>query len=166
MKKTDLKNRKSARRGAVTGFATLTAALLLLLTACGTGKTARTAGGAIEPQETAIILPDDTSAVIHIYRPKSFVGAIVSYHIHMGDEPLFRVTNNSKATVRVTRNGLQSLWSRTEAKVEIPIEIEFGQEYYIRCGVSMGAFVGRPSLTHMDSRAGKTEFDAVRPKKR
>jgi hypothetical protein len=51
-------------------------------------------------------------------------------------------------------------------KTEIPIEIEFGKEYYIRCGVSMGAFVGKPSFTLVDNRTGKAEFDAIRMKKR
>jgi hypothetical protein len=164
MKKADFKNGNGVLRGAVTGLALMFAAMLLLA-GCGTRKTAASAG-AVERQETENLRPDEASALLHIYRPKSFVGKIVSYHIHMGDEPLFRVTNNSKTTVRVTRDGLQSLWGRTESKTEIPIEIEFGKEYYIRCGVSMGAFVGRPAFTLMDNRTGKKEFDAVRRKKK
>ncbi|MDR1221959.1 MAG: DUF2846 domain-containing protein [Tannerella sp.] len=166
MKKVYFKRRKGVLRGAVMGCMLLFAAIMLM-TGCGTRKTATPASAdAVERQETENLRADDASALLHIYRPKSFVGAVVSYHIHMGDEPLFRVTNNSKTTVRVTRDGLQSLWGRTEAKSEIPLEIEFGKEYYIRCGVSMGAFVGRPAFTLMDNRTGKTEFDAVRIKKK
>jgi hypothetical protein len=59
---------------------------------------------------------------------------------------------------------MKTLWAKTEKRIEFPIEIQPGQEYYIRCGVDMGAFVGRPSIEIVDSRTGKYEFDAIKSK--
>ncbi|HPS13955.1 MAG TPA: hypothetical protein PLB87_11800, partial [Prolixibacteraceae bacterium] len=52
--------------------------------------------------------------------------------------------------------------ARTEVKDEIPIEIKFGNEYYIRCGITMGAFVGHPQLELVDKPSGKAEFQSIK----
>jgi hypothetical protein len=108
--------------------------------------------------------PDGNSALLHFYRPKSMVGAAISYNVKMDDEQLFRAKNNSRQTVRVTRVGLQTIRAKTESKSEIRIDIEPGREYYIRCDMKMGAFVGRPSIKLMDNITGKAEYDAVQLK--
>ena len=53
-----------------------------------------------------------------------------------------------------------------EAKSEIPIKIEFGKEYYIRCSVTMGALVGRPKLEIIDDTIGRREYNAMQQKKK
>jgi hypothetical protein len=53
------------------------------------------------------------------------------------------------------------LWAKTETREEIPINIELGREYYVRCSVRMGAFVGRPQLELVDPQFGKYEFDKI-----
>jgi hypothetical protein len=64
-------------------------------------------------------------------------------------------------TVKVNKDGLNSIWAKTEAKEEIPINIKFGQEYYIRCGITMGAFVGQPKIELVDNRSGEIEFNSI-----
>jgi hypothetical protein len=108
--------------------------------------------------------PDGNCALLHFYRPKSMVGAAISYNVRMEEEQLFRAKNNSRQTVRVTRFGLQTIQAKTESKSEIRIDIEPGMEYYIRCDMKMGAFVGRPSIKLMDRETGKAEYEAVREK--
>jgi len=34
----------------------------------------------------------------------------------------------------------------------------------LRCGISMGAFVGRPRLELIDSKTGKAEFESFKAK--
>ncbi len=104
-------------------------------------------------------------ALLHVYRPGSS-GALLSYTIHLGDIELCRVKAKSYETVMITKEGPNELWAKTESKVAIPVDIEFGKEYYLRCGVSMGIFVGRPSLTLVDNLTGKTEFENLAGKKR
>lgn len=138
-------------------------AVSLLLTNCGSRRAA--GSGYNTPQAPAYELSDDC-ALLHIYRPGSMMGMAVSYHIHLDDEPLFKVKNKSKMTVKVTSEGLKTLWGRTETKEELPIEIKLGNEYYIRCGVGMGAFVGRPRIEIVNNAVGKTEFDKIPLKKK
>lgn len=103
-------------------------------------------------------------ALIHIYR-HSGMGALVGYDLHLADSVICRVSNKSKTTVKVTKDGLMSLWARTEVKKEIPLEVKFGYEYYIRCGLEMGAFVGRPSIELVDKQTGKYEFESIKTTK-
>ncbi len=100
-------------------------------------------------------------AILYIYRP-SGIGPLVSYDLHLGDTTLCRVVNKFKKAIKVRKDGLNTIWARTEIKVEIPIDIEFGRAYYIRCGVSMGAFVGHPKLDRVDDETGRLEYQTVK----
>jgi hypothetical protein len=51
-------------------------------------------------------------------------------------------------------------------KAELPVKIELGKEYYIRCSVTMGAFVGYPKLELIDIYSGKQEFEIIKEKRR
>ncbi|MDP3433519.1 MAG: hypothetical protein Q8T04_11205 [Bacteroidota bacterium] len=109
------------------------------------------------------IIPNADFAILNIYRYGG-TGALVGYDIYLGDEVLGRVVNNYKSSVKVAKFGLNTVWARTEAKEELPIDIEKGRQYYIRCKVGMGAFVGRPILELIDSKTGKYEFESFKAK--
>jgi hypothetical protein len=115
-------------------------------------------GGESQTQEYRL---DENCALMHIYRPGSTVGMVISYNLNLDNEVIFHVENKSKTTVKVTDGGLKTLWAKTEVRKELPIDVELGKEYYIRCGVRMGAFVGRPKLEIVDSQTGKVEFDRI-----
>jgi hypothetical protein len=36
--------------------------------------------------------------------------------------------------------------------------------YYLKCGVKMGAFVGRPKIELVNNKAGKLEFESLKAK--
>lgn len=61
---------------------------------------------------------------------------------------------------------MNTLWAKTESKVEVPVDFEYGREYYLRCGVKMGAFVGRPTLELVDHTTGKLEFTTIKERKK
>jgi len=103
-------------------------------------------------------------AIIHVYR-HSGVGAFVSFDLHLGDTVICRVSNRWKKTIKIRKDGLNTLWAKTEVKEELPFNIKFGKEYYIRCGITMGLLVGRPSLELVDNQAGKAEFQSIKLKK-
>ncbi len=103
-------------------------------------------------------------ALFHFYR-HSGVGALVSYDLHLGDTVICRVSNKWKKTIKIRKDGLNTLWARTETKEELPINIKFGNEYYIRCSVTMGAFVGHPKLELVDNQTGKAEYQSVKLKR-
>jgi len=103
-------------------------------------------------------------AVLHIYRYGG-PGAFVSYDLHLGDTVICRVTNNSKKTIRIKKDGLNTIWAKTEVKEELPINIKIGNDYYIRCGITMGLVVGRPSLELVDTMVGEIEYKSLKIKR-
>jgi hypothetical protein len=103
-------------------------------------------------------------ALLHIYRCNG-EGFLVNYDLHLGDTVICRVKNKWKKTIKIKKDGLNTLWAKTEAKEELPINIEFGNEYYIRCSITMGAFVGRPRLEIVDKEMGEAECQFIKLKK-
>ena len=117
-----------------------------------------------QQQQNAAASTDADYATLYIYRPKKMAGLAISYDLHLENEPIFRVKNNSKKTVKVTRAGVFRLLAETESTTELPISIKLGEEYYIRCGISMGVVVGRPKLELVDPETGKKEFEKIKEK--
>ena len=103
-------------------------------------------------------------ALLNVYR-QSAMGVLVSYELYLGDTFLCRVSNKTKKSIRIRKEGSYVLWAKTETKEELPINLKFGNNYYIRCGVSMGVFMGRPELNLIDNSIGKTEFQSIKLKK-
>ncbi|MFM9986252.1 MAG: hypothetical protein ACKVOK_13520 [Flavobacteriales bacterium] len=99
-------------------------------------------------------------AKLYIYRPPG-QGAFIGYNLFLGDSMLCRVRNNFKQVVNVHQLGSQIIWASTETKEEVSIYLEKGKEYYIRCGIGMGAFVGRPKMYLIENAIGKNEFKFI-----
>lgn len=89
---------------------------------------------------------------------------LVKFNLYLGDTVICKVRNNFKTTVHIKKDGLNTLWAKTESKSEVPIDIEFGKTYYLRCEVTMGALVGRPKLELVDNKTGKLEFESFKAK--
>lgn len=120
-------------------------------------------GQILKVEDTSVIQPKDDLigdvdyAVINVYRFNG-VGPLISYDLHLGDTVICRVKNNYKTSVQIRKTGMNSIWAKTETKDEIPVTIEAGRQYYVKCSLVMGAFVGRPKLELIDPKIGKTEF--------
>lgn len=102
-------------------------------------------------------------ALLHVYR-YSGAGAAVGYDLYLGDAVICRVKNNFKASIKVYKDGMNTLWAKTEAKKEVPVDFEIGKEYFLRCSVTMGAFVGHPHLEMIPAAIGRKEFEAFNAK--
>ena len=114
-------------------------------------------------KEEEPVIPDADYAVINVYR-YSGVGPIITYDVHLGDSVICRVKNNYKTSVKVNKDGLNTLWAKTESKSEVPVDIQLGHQYYLRCSIVMGAFVGRPKIELVDWKTGKAEFESFNAK--
>ena len=159
MKKVDLKRMKSLMKGLFMGFVVMTTALMLL-TNCGSKSVViASTDGEIQRSDNQ---PSDDCVLLHFYRPGSMMGAAISYNLYLDDEVIFRVKKKSKTTLKITSEGLKTFWAKTESRAELPVDVQLGQEYYIRCGLGMGAFVGRPRLEIVDNKTGKSEFAKIR----
>lgn len=100
-------------------------------------------------------------AKIFLYRTGG-MGALIGYDVHLGDSVIWRAKNNSKLEIWITKEGKDTIWGRTEVKSEIPVTLEHGKEYYVKCSVVMGAMIGRPKLQLVDRSIGKAEFNSTR----
>lgn len=109
------------------------------------------------------VLLDVDYAILNVYRYGG-PGVLVGYDLFLGDSVICRVRNNFKTTIHIHKDGLNTLWARTEVKSEVPIDVKMGKEYYLRCGIGMGAFVGHPKLELIDSKTGKVEFTSFNAK--
>jgi hypothetical protein len=114
---------------------------------------------AYRPNEDEEVIPGIDYAILNVYR-YSGPGFLVGYDLHLGDSVICRVMNNYKTTIHITKDGMNTLWARTEKKVEIPVNFKPGRTYYLRCGITMGAFVGHPMLELIDGKTGKAEFES------
>jgi hypothetical protein len=115
-----------------------------------------------EPIDSAMLAAN--YAIINVYRP-SGTGFLVGYNLNLGDSVICRVKDDFCQSIKIYKDGYNTLWAKTEAKVEVPIKIEFGRIYYVRCGIDMGAFVGHPSIELLDYSTGKEEFTAMEKRK-
>ena len=154
MKRIIFKRKKSLLKGLFMGFV-----VMMALTNCGSNKSAVSTSANFS-QSSEYQLSDDY-ALLHVYRPGTMKGMAVNYDLHLGDEMIFRVKNKTKTTLKITSEGPKTLWAKTETRVELPVDFKFGHEYYIQCGLSFGALVGRPKLEIVDNKKGKDEFAKI-----
>jgi hypothetical protein len=106
------------------------------------------------------ILAKADYALLHIYRP-SGPGFLIGYDVHLGDSVICRAKNHWSKTLKIKKDGMNTIWSRTEAKEELPVNIKIGKEYYIRCTITPGFMVGHPKLVLVSSELGKEEYSAI-----
>ncbi len=108
-------------------------------------------------------LLDVDYAILNVYRYGG-AGALVGYDLFLGDSVVCRVKNNFKTTIHLNKDGLNTLWAKTEAKEEVPINVIMGKTYYLRCSLGMGVFVGQPKMELVESYIGQSEFESFKAK--
>lgn len=99
-------------------------------------------------------------AVLYFYR-LSGMGPLINYDVSIDETKVFRAKINTKAEVKVYEEGDYEIWGRTEAKSSIPLHIVPGHDYYIRCSVTMGAFLGRPLIEQVSAAKGREQFSSI-----
>ena len=112
-------------------------------------------------------LPSDADyAVIHFYRPKSGFGALIGFKIRMDEADIIgRVRNGEKFAYKTKDFGPHEFWGITESKSSVIIDIKKGQEYFVRCGLTMGITVGKPEIYSVENDLGISEYESVKDKK-
>jgi len=120
--------------------------------------------------KTADSIPAKTDtlkyALLYVYRPKNMVGFLIGYNLKVSNE-LFkdmtvgRVKNNSKFVVKLKQEGITEILARTEAKSSVKLNVKFGEKYYLKCGLTVGMFVGRPDLNLITPEQGELDYANV-----
>ena len=105
-------------------------------------------------------LPSNSDfAKIYFYRPKMVTGSLLGYKIRMdNDSVVCRVRNGEKCEVKIVDFGKHKFWAKIESRDSIIIDVEKGQEYFVRCSVGLGVFVGKPDFSLVDNHVARKEF--------
>ena len=108
-------------------------------------------------------LPLDADyAAVYIYRPKMAVGSAIGYKVRMDtDSVVGRARNGKKFEVRVRDFGKHTFWAKTESADSVTIDVQRGQEYFIRCAMGIGVFVGKPDLNLVENHIAIKEFEEI-----
>ncbi len=103
-------------------------------------------------------------AILYIYRFPNSAGSLVNYNFRIRDSVLCKVKSNFKTEIQLKKEGMTYFCAETESKFWLPVDIEFGKEYYIRCSLTTGVVVGHPKLELIDWLDGKLEFENLNAK--
>lgn len=103
-------------------------------------------------------------AILYAYRPTGS-GALIGYNLHLGDSVICRMKNYSKYEIRLYKEGPTTVWAKTEAKASIPLNVKFGEEYFLKCTLQMGFFVGEPNLSLIEKGPGEAGYEVINDSK-
>jgi hypothetical protein len=104
-------------------------------------------------------------AILYFYRPKAEKGSLIAYKVSMGNNDLCRVKNNSVEEVKIYKEGKDVLSATTESPTNLYVDVKYGQEYYIRCTVKSGVFVGEPKMELMGKEVGMGDYEFIKNQK-
>lgn len=105
-------------------------------------------------------------ATLKVYRPKRARGFYNSYALHISnsakaDSILKTIENGDFYTIKLYTEGITILSAKIEKPVSVEIDVVFGQVYFLRCGVAMGAYAGNAKLELIENEKGEKEFDKM-----
>lgn len=105
-------------------------------------------------------LPENADyAMVYFYRPKDFDGSIISYDVKMDDKGVIgKASNGARFEYKVISSGKHKFFGKTKKQDAITVDIEKGQEYFIRCGVTKGSGIAIPDMFLMENYVGKQEL--------
>ena len=107
------------------------------------------------------ITPKQDEVLIYYYRPSHFVGGAVYYDVKENGEIITTLYNGGYYP-HITTAGEKTVTAETEASESIYFSAEKGKTYYVRGGVDMGAFIGRPSLNLIQAEQARQEIQDCR----
>jgi hypothetical protein len=124
----------------------------------------KTVGMSQSIDSVASIVDTSKYATLYVYRPASIVGVAIGYDLYVDDKVVCRIKSGVKYAIKIYKEGSIDVWAKTESKESIKINTKFGEEYYIKCGLTPGLAVGRPSLLVGDKNIGKEKYLKIKKK--
>lgn len=101
-------------------------------------------------------IPEGKS-LIYIYRPSGFIGGGVHYDVYVGQDKVCNLVQGGYCQF-FSGIGEHEVWGKTESKGTVAVDAKAGKTAYVKAGVGMGFFVGRPTLIVVDDSLGSKEI--------
>jgi hypothetical protein len=107
-------------------------------------------------------LPENSDyAVIYFYRPSIGAGSLLGYKIKDANDSIVGRLRSGEKFKYVKKFGEQFFYGALETKEEVKINIEKGNEYFVRCAVNMGVVIGRPEINLIENYVGMKEYELM-----
>ncbi len=103
-------------------------------------------------------------ATLYIYRPANTVGGLVGYHINVNDSMVVKIKNNSKAAIKLYREGPAAIAVGNEDK-KVQVDVRFGEVYYIKFGMLSGLVGAKPEINLISPSQAQAEYEGIKDKK-
>ena len=100
-------------------------------------------------------------ATVHFYRTKNWFGFLIRPKLLMNFNPISTIKRNWKKTITVP-TGTYIFSAATEVRKKIELQVEAGKQYFVKCSLKFGFFVGRIEFTLMDAEKAKQEMKGLR----
>jgi len=130
----------------------------LALIAVFTGLTGCTATG---PIYQGVERVEEGKALVYIYRPPRSMGSGVTYHVHVGsqedDNAIVKLQSGGYFPY-IAQPGETEFWAKTESTTSVTLDLKQGETHYIKGGLGIGFFIGRPKLSVVDNSVGASEI--------
>jgi len=99
-------------------------------------------------------------AILNVYSTSDPEGKL-NYDIYSGESFLCKVTGGLKKTIIIKKEGVTSIWVKSDVKTEIKVDFILGQTYYLRCSLSKEGGVEYPVIEIVDQKTGSKEFNPL-----
>ena len=106
-------------------------------------------------------------AILYVYRMPDTIALATSYNLHLNnDSVLCKVKSRSIDVVKIYKEGPATLWAKTEKRADVTLNVKFGEEYYVMCGLVKGELRMIPELQIRNKEAGIADLQKLNKKKR
>ena len=123
--------------------------------AAATAPAAPAAVGSVPP-------PPAGKGQIVFFRPSSFVGMAVYFKIRENEAELGKLSNGAYF-VQVTDPGKHTFTAKTENTSKLTLEIDDGETYYVKGGLSMGLIVAEANIAPSDQATFEKALKHMHP---
>lgn len=100
-----------------------------------------------------------SSATLHIYYPAE--GARGSFKIYMDDSLVWKTHYNSRKVIKIYKEGKTLFWTPPQKQYSVLIDVKFGEEYFLQCGLQKGELILMPVLKQVSAFEGSRASDQI-----
>jgi len=110
---------------------------------------------------------DEKYATLYVYRLPDTLAVINAYKLHMdNDSVLCTIKSRAKEAIKIYKEGTMTLWAETSKRTELKLDVKYGTDYYVRCGLEKGEIRMIPVIELVDKKTGAEQYANLKNKKK
>lgn len=100
-------------------------------------------------------------ALVYVYRFADTLTFQPRYDLYMDDSVVGHVKSRFTSVLKVYQSGTVTFSAKTESKVSLPMKVDIGKIYFLRCGTASGSFRQIPFLEEVPYPTGIKEYQKL-----